>query len=636
MRHKRLLILGGNRFNVQGIRAAKDAGFRTIVADGNPNSPGFDVADQKLNVDLLDLEGLQHAIEQLGGIDGIVSMAEVGVRTAAELCCRLDLPSISRDAAAAATSKATMRRRWESLGAYSPAFRIVNSEDSALDAADQLNHYPLISKPDISFGGSRGVRRIENRAEVLEAFRFSRESGLAGSEVVIERCVKGTEYSAEVLVCDGQVSVLCIGQKVKSPPPYRVDLSVQYPAEFESGVKEEVGTMCQLAVKSLGITQGACHVEFALTPDGLVLFELGARCGGGHTPQIAAHVSGVDEFVECCRMACGLPPSQLHPTASRGADYRFLVFPPGVPVSVSVAKNVAECKNILDVGVTITPQKKIEADEVKTTSDRLGFVVAIADSRAESINFANWASSEIRVHYQDMKIHPSFTLSELTADKKIRQNRSKSPLVKNDIDQVVGRYRRRIIEHGVTLASMASGDAAKQALRHRIHATAILGGNQSVLDIGCGLGCFLSYLRENSIECKYTGYDIVPEYIDDCQLSFPGSQFHKRNIFEDGIDGQFDTIVLSQVLNNNYSFSDNLKVMRTAMEVCYSHARSSVSIDMMSSYVDYKNPDLFYYCPTEIFQIAKSIARRVLIRHDYRPYEFCVQLFHEDAPGFIS
>jgi len=56
---------------------------------------------------------------------------------------------------------------------------------------------------------------------------------------------------------------------------------------------------------------------------------------------------------------------------------------------------------------------------------------------------------------------------------------------------------------------------------------------------------------------------------------------------------------------------------------------------MLSTYVDFRNPDLFYYPPEEIFRMAKAIAPRVVIRHDYRAFEFCVQLFHPEVEGFV-
>jgi SAM-dependent methyltransferase len=205
-----------------------------------------------------------------------------------------------------------------------------------------------------------------------------------------------------------------------------------------------------------------------------------------------------------------------------------------------------------------------------------------------------------------------------------------------DVSQVIRRYQQRIAEHGPTFASLNSGSEEKQAIRQWVHASALRGERPSILEIGCGLGDFYRYLIGQKRDCSYHGYDIVPEYIAECRRVYPQSKFEVRNIFLDGIDGSYDTVVMSQVLNNRYQKSDNLQVMQRALELAFQHTRVSVSVDMLSTYVDFRNPDLFYYSPEDIFRMAKAIAPRVLIRHDYRAFEFCVQLFHQEAEGYLK
>ena len=205
----------------------------------------------------------------------------------------------------------------------------------------------------------------------------------------------------------------------------------------------------------------------------------------------------------------------------------------------------------------------------------------------------------------------------------------------DDVSRVIQRYQQRIAEHGATFASLNSGSEEKQAIRHWVHASALRGDRPTVLEVGCGLGGFYKYLTGHAKDCSYRGYDIVPEYISECQRVYPRTKFDVRNIFIEGIDGTYDTVVMSQVLNNRYQRSDNLLVMQRALELAFQHTRVSVSVDMLSTYVDFRNPDLFYYAPEEIFRVAKAIAPRVVIRHDYRAFEFCVQLFHPEAEGFL-
>jgi len=397
MPSKRILILGGGRYNVPSIHAAREAGFVTFVADKNPHAPGLNAADHALPIDLNDCESLTQAVTAQGGVDGVVSMAEVGVRAAANISRRLGLPSLSEEAAANATSKAVMRRNWQRIGKYSTDFEVATTLEEARHATGRLGRFPLIFKPDRSFGGSRGVTRVERADDVAGAFHAAQAGGLANSDVVIEHCVEGSEHSAEVLIWNGKTSLLCIGQKIKSLRPYRVDVSVQYPAPLTAAQESAVADMCHHAVSVLGLTQGAAHVEFGYTDQGPVLFELGARCGGGHTPQIARHVSGVNEFVEACRMACGMPPSQFTRTSRRGADYRFLVFPPGVVERIEIPQTLVANGSFLDVGVTVQPGDEIRP--LRSTSERAGFLVAVGDTLPEAVERADRGCREILIRY---------------------------------------------------------------------------------------------------------------------------------------------------------------------------------------------------------------------------------------------
>jgi len=409
MHSKRILILGGGRYNVPSIRAAREAGFFTLVADRNADAPGLIVADKPIPIDLNDCDSLIEAVNQMGGIDGVVSMAEVGVRAAANISARLGLPSISEQSAANATSKAAMRHCWQSLTEYSTDFEVVTTPAHAEQATRKLG-VPLIFKPDRSFGGSRGVTRVNAFDEIAAAYTAAKSGGLPVSDVVTERCIEGTEHSAEVLIWQGNASVLCIGQKIKSLLPFRVDVSVQYPARLMPTKQAKVSDMAQRAVNALGLTQGVAHIEFAYTDNGPILFELGARCGGGHTPQIAHHVSGVNEFVEACRMACGIPPSQFTPTANRGADYRFLIFPPGEIESIEIPLSVTDHDCVLDVGITLQPGNSI--GPLHSTSDRAGFLVATGENLNEAAACADRGCQQISIRYRDGSVHHASELSE--------------------------------------------------------------------------------------------------------------------------------------------------------------------------------------------------------------------------------
>jgi biotin carboxylase len=394
---KRVLLLGANRSNVLSIRSARQAGFFVMAADPTPHAAGLLEADLAFEVDVRDCARLTELVRQHGGVDGIVSMSEVGVLPAVQIAAQLQLPALSEMAACQARSKAAMRRLWNGLP-FSTEFAVAATAEEAEQAAPRLG-FPLIFKPDCSFGGSRGVSRVNSGGDVADAFRFAVESGLPGSVVVIERFVSGTEHSCEVLIHEGRASVLCIGQKVKSAQPYRVDVSVQYPARLSIEQQRMVERMAEAAVSAIGLTRGAAHIEFAYTSAGPVLFELGARCGGGHTPELAHAVSGVQEFVEVCRMACGLSPTQIEPRWQRGGDYRFIIFPQGKVAHIEIPAAVRDHPGVIDVEVLARPGSEI--GELRTTSNRAGFVVTSGKDYAEAGALADWASRNIIATYED-------------------------------------------------------------------------------------------------------------------------------------------------------------------------------------------------------------------------------------------
>lgn len=204
-----------------------------------------------------------------------------------------------------------------------------------------------------------------------------------------------------------------------------------------------------------------------------------------------------------------------------------------------------------------------------------------------------------------------------------------APLDPRDAQAVVERYRRRIEQYGPTPASLNSGSEQAQRQRHAIHAAALPSADGSLLDVGCGVGMFYEYLRQHGFAGAYTGYDIVPEYVETCRRRFGGARFELRNIVTDGIDGTYDAIVFSQVFNNRYQYGDNLRVVEHALRTAIAHARACVSIDFLSTRVDYREEHLFYYDPAGLLRLGLSLAPRVVLRHDYRPHEFCLQLLLE-------
>lgn len=203
----------------------------------------------------------------------------------------------------------------------------------------------------------------------------------------------------------------------------------------------------------------------------------------------------------------------------------------------------------------------------------------------------------------------------------------------NDKLSITSRYRERLKQHGPGIQALASGTTERRAIRFGVLSS--IGDLQgaSVLDLGCGLADFYAYLKECGIEVRYTGYDITPEFIGLAKERYPEAHFEVRDIQAEGIPERFDYIISSQTFNNRFAHEDNLRLMQDVLRLCYEASDKGVAIDMLTSYVDFHEEHLFYYSPEEIFRHAKSLTKRVTLRHDYPLYEFAI-LLYKDFTGW--
>ena len=104
----RLLILGAGQMQVPIIALAKELGHTTIVADFDPNAPGFKYADISSTVSTIDKDAvLQLALSEK--VDGILTTSDYPVRVVAYVSEMLGLPAMTQKVAEVCTNKYAKR-----------------------------------------------------------------------------------------------------------------------------------------------------------------------------------------------------------------------------------------------------------------------------------------------------------------------------------------------------------------------------------------------------------------------------------------------------------------------------------------------------------------------------------------------
>ncbi len=397
-----ILILGGGMQTRPALASLKEHGYRLVVVDGDRNADCFSLAEVCGRFDFRDFEkGIELARKE--NVKAVIPTHDRAVLPTAQICDALSLTGPSIKSAEIATSKKKMRRAWLSAGLPSPEFLIANSFKEFKSAVAQIG-FPVICKPtgDVG-GGSRGIRKIDENANMEEAYRFatSFSDSESGKEVLLETFYDGLEHSVELLIRDGKPVALMVSDKVKTPPPYRVDKSVIYPTKLNGSQLNSIKEMSAKAVKAVGLVDGVAHVELCTLPGGEnMLFEIGLRCGGGATPHpIAELVTGINQIVEYAEILLGRKERDIEPKQGSGVSFHFITAPPGVLKSVEGFESASKMPGV--ISSCLTAGKGDIIRPLETSSQRLGYFVTTGESREEAVLLGLSAEKRLRFIYEE-------------------------------------------------------------------------------------------------------------------------------------------------------------------------------------------------------------------------------------------
>jgi len=163
------------------------------------------------------------------------------------------------------------------------------------------------------------------------------------------------------------------------------------------------------------------------------------------------------------------------------------------------------------------------------------------------------------------------------------------------------------------------------SLTSHIHAD-----NFSLLDFGCGLGHLRPYLGDHFKNFRYTGVDLVPEFIGECRKNFPDSVFEQISDIED-VSGHYDFVVLSGVFNLLCAPDKDLHLRRVCATLghLFKHTKVALSCDFMTDKVDFQSPGAFHMNESTLVNIVQGLSHRYSIDHTYMPYEFSVTIYQD-------
>ena len=389
---KKLLIIGASILQLPAIKLAKELGYYVGVIDYDPKAVGIPYADEYFNVSTIDIEGVTATAKEFAP-DGIMTLAtDMPMRSIARACEELGLPGISFDTAIKSTDKGEMIKAFEVSNVEHPWYFILSRPEDLDKIIDKVS-FPCISKPTDN-SGSRGVMLVHNESELREAVSYSSKNGRGGS-VIVEEYLKGPEVSVEIITLDGQPHVLNVTDKLTTGAPHFVEMGHNQPSMLGDSNIEKIKDLACRAVKAVGIKDGPAHDEIMLTEKGPRMVELGARMGGDCiTTHLVPLSTGINMIEATIKLACGEKPD-IERKFNKGSAIRYFNPPIGVIKSISGAEEALAIEGVKEISFV----KKV-GDSVGTigsSTDRVGFVIAQADTPEEAVRVCEMACRTIEI-----------------------------------------------------------------------------------------------------------------------------------------------------------------------------------------------------------------------------------------------
>jgi SAM-dependent methyltransferase len=212
------------------------------------------------------------------------------------------------------------------------------------------------------------------------------------------------------------------------------------------------------------------------------------------------------------------------------------------------------------------------------------------------------------------------------------------PSIPKTLDGIRDLYESNLAEHGMSSKSVGWRDEASQLLRFERLARVIdrdAPDGFTVNDWGCGYGAMFAYLdaalgRRLS---GYIGYDISTEMIAAARNQCDAAR--ARFVLGPEVTEDADYTFVSGTFNVKLEATDADwdAYIKRHLETMFAKSRRGLAFNLLTSYVDWKQDNLFYADPRDYFDFCKTrLSRYVTLIHDSALFEWTILVTREPRP----
>lgn len=189
-------------------------------------------------------------------------------------------------------------------------------------------------------------------------------------------------------------------------------------------------------------------------------------------------------------------------------------------------------------------------------------------------------------------------------------------------------FNKKIEEYKNGPQAVSWGSKKSQVSRFKVLSEIGNLNGKKILDVGCGMGDFYSYLISKNVKPKsYTGVDMVSKMVDGAKRKHPKATFALMDLCREIPKEKFDYVFESGIFNLKVSDWD--KTTHKILENMFKAAKAGIAVNFLSVFSPFeKDKSSHYEDPFKITRfVSEKLSRNFILRHDYRPNDFTVYIF---------
>ncbi len=389
---KKILVIGAGKEQVDAIQRAKEIGYTVLASDGDPQAPGFAIADAAKVIDIEDIgQNLKWAQEEK--IEGVLFYGALPKAIPTVLAIRehMQLPGLARHASSFSLNKLVQRKKFTEHKIRQPIYAVVKDEDSLIEEANSMG-FPCLIKP-IDNSLAKGLSMVLANDELVEAFRYAQINSKC-EEFLVEECIAGQELTVEGFSMNGEHHILAISQKHRVEFTECASMQLTFPADISHEQEQEVIRLVRSALDVLKVDHSPTHSKVVLNPGGIKILEVNCYGGGLFIfSHIIKAVSGYDIVANWTRFCAGDAIEPIH-IKRNGAVLKFYKSAPGRLVKV---QGLEDAMKIEGIKTGLFYQEGEIVPPLKFDGDQAGWIIAAAPNREQALERVDRAYKTVQL-----------------------------------------------------------------------------------------------------------------------------------------------------------------------------------------------------------------------------------------------